>query len=694
MNTIKLLCLVATAVLVIHPSKAQNTFPSTGAAGIGTTTPDSSSLLEIKSTSKGILIPRMTQTKRDAIVRPATGLLIYQTTNTTGFYYYNGSAWIAVSTPTGNGWSLTGNSGTDSSKNFIGTTDKQPLVFKVNKKVSGYIDYNAALSNTGFGYQTLGANNGGGNSAFGYQAYFSGTSGYQNTAIGNTSLYSNTTGGYNVAVGLASLFTNTGGFSNTSMGQRSMYLNTTGSNNTSTGFNSLYSNTKGNYNIANGDHAGFDNTTGSNNIFIGQYAGIGSNSGSNNICIGSYATMNNGTANSIVIGNSLSTSYNNAVILGSSIQNVGIGTTVPYSTSQLTVNGGSKYYTLYAENHNTSGGVALTGTTDQGAGWGVYGNSTGSTSTDINIGVFGSASGSTFCAAGVKICDGCSFFCVDGNYGVYGDAGGDGFAGVFNGDVGVFGTVYSGSNIEQGPMKNVQQVNNVLARLKQLPVEEFDYDQQYAKQNKLNLSAVHQCGFAPENLAKTFPTLVMNFNAPVFKDPSKDGKHEVTGSTKLFAVNYNGFIPLLTKAVQELSAQNDSLQKQNNDLETKFENQQKEIDNLKAMITASSSTAIASGQNQLLSQLVELGMNASLGQNIPNPFSSSTIINYYLPANTGNAYINFYSENGSLLKSVKLDSGAKGTINVKAQDLPSGVYKYSLILNGKMIASKQMVLVK
>lgn len=75
---------------------AQNTFPVTGAAGIGTTTPDNSSLLEIKSTTGGILIPRMTKAQRNGIVAPATGLLIYQTNNTPGFYYYNGNAWKAI----------------------------------------------------------------------------------------------------------------------------------------------------------------------------------------------------------------------------------------------------------------------------------------------------------------------------------------------------------------------------------------------------------------------------------------------------------------------------------------------------------------------------------------------------------------------------------------------------------------------
>ena len=68
-----------------------NIFPNSGAAGIGTTAPDASSLLEIKSTTKGFLPPRMTLAQRNAIASPATGLFIYQTNSTPGFYYYNGT---------------------------------------------------------------------------------------------------------------------------------------------------------------------------------------------------------------------------------------------------------------------------------------------------------------------------------------------------------------------------------------------------------------------------------------------------------------------------------------------------------------------------------------------------------------------------------------------------------------------------
>ena len=59
---------------------------------------DGSAILDVSSTTKGLLMPRMTQTQRNAISSPATGLLIFQTDNTPGYYYYTGSAWTALNT--------------------------------------------------------------------------------------------------------------------------------------------------------------------------------------------------------------------------------------------------------------------------------------------------------------------------------------------------------------------------------------------------------------------------------------------------------------------------------------------------------------------------------------------------------------------------------------------------------------------
>ena len=75
---------------------AQNTFPATGAAGIGTSTPNAASLLDITSTTKGVLIPRMTKVQRDAIITPVEGLMVYQTNSTPGFYFFDGDSWEAV----------------------------------------------------------------------------------------------------------------------------------------------------------------------------------------------------------------------------------------------------------------------------------------------------------------------------------------------------------------------------------------------------------------------------------------------------------------------------------------------------------------------------------------------------------------------------------------------------------------------
>ena len=77
---------------------------SNAQVGIGIMTADPSAQLDVTSTKKGFLAPRMTMVQRDSIAigeTPATGLLIYQTDNTPGFYYYNGSAWVAGVGPAG-----------------------------------------------------------------------------------------------------------------------------------------------------------------------------------------------------------------------------------------------------------------------------------------------------------------------------------------------------------------------------------------------------------------------------------------------------------------------------------------------------------------------------------------------------------------------------------------------------------------
>lgn len=63
--------------------------------GIGTDTPNASALLELTSTNKGFLAPRMTTTQRNAISSPATGLIVFNS-STNKINFYNGSSWEAV----------------------------------------------------------------------------------------------------------------------------------------------------------------------------------------------------------------------------------------------------------------------------------------------------------------------------------------------------------------------------------------------------------------------------------------------------------------------------------------------------------------------------------------------------------------------------------------------------------------------
>jgi hypothetical protein len=73
---------------------------SFGQVGIGTNNPDNSAVLDIESTTKGLLAPRMTAAQRTAISTPAEGLIVFQTDSTQGLYCYVNGSWSALSSGT------------------------------------------------------------------------------------------------------------------------------------------------------------------------------------------------------------------------------------------------------------------------------------------------------------------------------------------------------------------------------------------------------------------------------------------------------------------------------------------------------------------------------------------------------------------------------------------------------------------
>lgn len=359
--------MVVSFLLLFNVATAQSVAVNTSGA-----VANSSSILDISSSNKGMLIPRVALTGTAdvaTIVSPAASLLIYNTATVSnvvpGFYYWSGSAWTKV--VTGTAWSLTGNSATTSATNFIGTTDNVPLVFRVNNQKAGLIDVssnlflgyqagnvNTGTDNTGLGYQALNSqNNGFGNTATGVYTLASSVGSTANTANGASALTFNTTGSFNSAFGFNSMThvstgannsafgayaldgsafmtgndntaggyqamkKNLGGNKNAALGTEALYNNIGGNENTGIGYQALYSNTSGNYNTATGSMALKNNNTGNYNVANG-YLALLNNSGSYNTAVG-YANLsvaNSGSFNTAlgdeVMSNNTTGTYNTA----------------------------------------------------------------------------------------------------------------------------------------------------------------------------------------------------------------------------------------------------------------------------------------------------------------------------------------------------------------------------------------------
>jgi len=187
---------------------------------------------------------------------------------------FGNASWQAPSSA--NQWSLIGNAGTDPTINFIGTTDSEDLIFRVNNIVAGMLQQYVNGSNVGYGNNVLSNYN---------------TTGIQNVAVGNQALHSNT-GSFNVAVGESALHSNTSGGTNTAVGRISMGNNNSGNSNTAVGYISLENNTIGNNNTVVGSNSGSTIIGGSNNTLLGDRADVVLSSTSGAIAIGNSAIAN------------------------------------------------------------------------------------------------------------------------------------------------------------------------------------------------------------------------------------------------------------------------------------------------------------------------------------------------------------------------------------------------------------------
>ncbi|MEO6541969.1 MAG: tail fiber domain-containing protein [Ferruginibacter sp.] len=247
---------------------------------------DNSAILDIKSTTKGLLMPRLTTVQKYAIATPAEGLKIYDT-DTKTFWFYNGMVWTEI--PDGsNSWNLSGNSLSNPANQFIGTLDDNPLLFRIKNINAGLID--STTQNTAFGFRAL-------DSAVITALQF-------NTAFGYKTLLNNTIGALNTAIGGNSLRSNKSGFSNVAVGYSSLFSNTTGGGNTAIGISALNNNTSGFQNTAIGMYAHFSSKSGVRNTSLGTEALVSDSSGNDNTAIGVYALSSSINANfNVAVGN-------------------------------------------------------------------------------------------------------------------------------------------------------------------------------------------------------------------------------------------------------------------------------------------------------------------------------------------------------------------------------------------------------
>lgn len=161
----------------------------------------------------------------------------------------------------------------------------------------------------------------------------------------------------------------------------------------------------------------------------------------------------------------------------------------------------------------------------------------------------------------------------------------------------------------------------------------------------------------------------------------------------LHAVNYDMIIPILVEGVKQLDAAETFANAQNLEQEGRIAELENEVAELKALVkqlvsTQDASSAKTSGESALGST-----EQPNLDQNVPNPANGSTTISYFVPSKVNMATISITDLNGNLVAEYNADSG-NGSVEISTRELPSGVYFYSLNLDGQKAATRRMVIAK
>ncbi len=235
------------------------------------------------------------------------------------------------------------------------------------------------------------------------------------------------------------------------------------------------------------------------------------------------------------------------------------------------------------------------------------------------------------------------------------------YAGYFDGATRVAGTLTATSIVSPSDIRLKENIislcderSSALANILDMNVISYNYKFQESEVNdtaqvvhpeiekiRAAEAAVRHFGLSAQELQTIYPNLVYE------------------GQDGYLSVNYIELVPVLIRSIQEL---------------------QQEIESLKMY------QRIGTTDIEDIDQ-----MEAKLFQNNPNPFSQQTIIKFHIPENTLNSCIYIFDMQGKMQKQYPVTT-AQNSITIDSYELPAGLYLYSLVINGKEVATKRMIL--
>ncbi len=505
---------------------------------------------------------------------------------------------------------------------------------------------NVFLGNDAGRFNTTGS----GNVFLGGDAGENSTTATGNIAIGRATLFQTTTETGLVAIGDSALFNNKegiifddpidpiigGGNRNIAIGTKALYANTVGAFNTAVGWMAMEANTTGYSNTAVGDIALRNNTEGIDNTGIG-YAALNANTTGNfNNALGAYSLSNNQTGS----GN----------------------TSVGDDAMRLNTSG----------RVNTAVGLEA-----------LRGNTTGEENVALGFSAF--STGSTYSNStglGHNAEPGASNTIRLGNDAVTTIGGNVDF------------TVTSDARFktevrEDVPgMAFIESLRPVTYHLDWQAMDDWRAEHlgerdssDYAE--KRDIEKIKFTGFLAQEVEAAADD--MNYDFSGVDAPDTD--------QQAYGLRYATFVVPLVKATQELhedlrqkTEEIESLKSEVRDQKLVNERLQNELDELRSMMEQ----MIGSQKEE---SPVILNQAPSLEQNEPNPTNGMTRVRYFLPSGK-NGELVITTIDGKELQRIKLSQKGKGQLDLQTRNLPSGTYNYSLVVDGQIVDTKRMVLLK